>query len=544
LPLGDTTDAKSALIWDLIVPPRAATAGELDALARKLGLDLPLGQVFLDALGSPKIDHVTLSRESLARLDPARPVAAVGLYRPQATCVALPFEDAAGAARALDEIGPEVRRQGAVSLRRAADGTVMAAGLHDRTLFLGHEPGSLSTAAAVAFELAEASVRAHHRGVTVEVYPGVLGAFGRAAAEAALPAALSQMESTGKGGDKMPHEVVALLGGLAHLGIRASASVQVLRLSLDVGVDAGVAIRLEADPVPSTDFARRLARPTPYAVDEGLALTDDRSGVSAWGTIGTSIDDLGEVLAQGGPTARALRRALLDLGALLEGGGSCQVDFSSVPVRSLCAWRLRPAASPRKVLARYGSLIETYAGWFAALTGQRPGPVKIRRARDVLEIDAPADVLPDENEMARAFRRAMWGGDSVPSAVAVRGRSLVVAHGGPPGQVLAGFGRRPASARGPRITEELERTRGADAMLYADPFVIFAALTKPSDNPLLRQVGVMFSAIPGLTDVRAPIVFTARSGERLSFELAVPTTSLANLAAVVKPFMGEMGARH
>jgi hypothetical protein len=530
------------LIWDLIVRPRVATAGELDALGRKLGLGVPLGQMFLDALGSPPIGHVTLSRQAIENLDPARPVTAVGLYRPPGTCVALPFKDAASAVRALDDIGPEVGRKGGGSLRRAADGKVVAAGLFDRTLFLSEKPESLSAAAAVAFDLAEASARGRYGAVTVEAYPGVFGAFGRAAMEAAVPPALSRMESKG-GGEKMNHEAVALLGGLAHLAIQASASVQVLRLSIDAGAEAGLAVRVEADPVPASDFARRLARPTPYVVDQTVAPKDDRLGMRTWGTMGTLLDDAAEVLAQGGPTAHALRRALVDLGALLDGGCTCQFDFSVLPARSLCAWRLRAGAPPQKALARYGALIQTYSAYLAALTSQPPGRVKLRRSRDVLELEAPQEVVPGETETARAFRRALWGGDSLSSAATVRGPSLVIAHGNHPGEVLASFGRAPSpTGAAPRIAEELERSRGADAIFYADPFVFLTALNKPSDNPLLRQVGLMFSAIPGLTDVRLPVVLTVRSGERLSFELSLPAKSLANLAAVVKPFMGEMGA--
>jgi hypothetical protein len=549
LSLRSAADARSALIWDAIAAAPAETARALDALAGKVGLRVPLGASFLDALGDAQIPHVAFSRATLARLDPARPLVAVGMLRPRTTCVAVPFRDASDVARALEEIGPENARHDAESYRFTADRRMLAAAVFDRTLFLSEHIQTVAACAAIAIELADAAAALpRRRALTFEVYPNVLGAFGRATAYAALPKALEEIEAGGDAGNgtstgKMTHEMVALIGGLARLGIGGSAAVHVLRASVDVGADAGFSLRLEADPTPGSDFARRLAVTTPYAVDEALGPPDDRTSFFAWGSLGTGVADFAQVLSQGGPTAQALRQSVIELGAMIEGGGACKLDFAAAPARTLCAWRLRAGASPRKLLARYGLFIERLTGWVAALAGRPAGHVKVRQGRDVLETDAPMAVTSDEPPAARAFRRAIWGSDTISSAVAVRGRWLVIAQGGRPREVLATFGK-PAAARAPgtRLGPALDRARGADAVLTFDPFVFMAPLTTASD-PLVHQVGVMFAAIPGLADVRAPLVLTARSGERQTYELSLPIESLTSLAAVVKPFMGVMGGR-
>ncbi len=538
--------ARATLGFDVIVSSPTVIAGDLDTLARKLGLDIAVGESFLDGLaGGSDIGGIAISRAMLARLDPGRAITAAGLAGTGGVCVAVPFKDADGARLTLDEIGPEIDRRGGESSRRLRAGGTIEAALSGRTLLLSRDRGAIEAAGALALEIADAAGRTPPRGqIVFETYPGVFGPIGRMAAQAALPGVLAEIEKpkTGKGEAKVTHEVILLLGGLARAAINGSEAVRVLRLTAEVGAATGVAFRVELDPVPASGFARRLAVATPYAMDPWLRLADDRAFVTAWGSLGAGIDDLAHVLADGGPTARAFRRALIDFGQTVDGAGSCSADFVTLPVQSLCAWRLKPGTDGGKVSARYAAMAQAMAAWTSALVGGPPRRARIRRSRGVLEIDLPSVIDPDENATARAARRAFWGGDTVQALVVVRDGRLLIASGRQAREVLSAPPLvTGAGTTAPLVTTTLARSHGADAVAYVDAMGVVVGLLKQVDDPTLRQLRNMVTAIPGALDLRAPFVFVVRSGERLTFDLSLPVESLSGIAGVARPFIGEMG---
>jgi hypothetical protein len=52
----------------------------------------------------------------------------------------------------------------------------------------------------------------------------------------------------------------------------------------------------------------------------------------------------------------------------------------------------------------------------------------------------------------------------------------------------------------------------------------------------------MMTAVPGLADLRAPMVLNGHGGSVAAIEIQVPYGSLQNIARVVSAFMGQMGA--
>ena len=72
------------------------------------------------------------------------------------------------------------------------------------------------------------------------------------------------------------------------------------------------------------------------------------------------------------------------------------------------------------------------------------------------------------------------------------------------------------------LAATLARTRGSDALFFVDLPSLLLKVTPLADDPTMRQVGVMLSAIPGMATMRAPLTLTVRSHDALAFELALP----------------------
>jgi hypothetical protein len=62
-------------------------------------------------------------------------------------------------------------------------------------------------------------------------------------------------------------------------------------------------------------------------------------------------------------------------------------------------------------------------------------------------------------------------------------------------------------------------------------------------DPRIHQASVMLSGVRGLSALHLPLGLTVRTGDRAAFELQLPVESLRNIAEVVRPYMGVMGAQ-
>jgi hypothetical protein len=56
------------------------------------------------------------------------------------------------------------------------------------------------------------------------------------------------------------------------------------------------------------------------------------------------------------------------------------------------------------------------------------------------------------------------------------------------------------------------------------------------------QAQAMWAAVPGLKELKAPVVLSATGGKASGLELHVPYTSLSNAVKLAKPYFGQMGA--
>jgi hypothetical protein len=548
-------------ILSLAVASPAALADALDRLAQATGIDAAVGQGFLDSFdgtsGMSVIGGVPVTRAMLDRLDPARPITGVGLMPgigvPGGLCVAATFRDAAGARRTLAEIGPELRRTGGVSTRRlrpdkdapTKEASVFA-GVSGRTLLLSSAEGTLMHAGALAIAM-QATPPTDQAVVTLHV--DALGPAGRGILQGALAKGMTEVADRMRKDPKnrLSPAIMKAVEALGTMGMRPLAEVRSLRLALDVGADAGVALRLDVDPIPGSGLSR-WATPSPYRLDPALPIGDDGTMVLSWGAVETGFSLIEEMAAPTGPAGRALRKDLEAFAPSFARGGSCVIDVAKLPLRSYCAWDLKPGLKPAGVLDRYAAVIKSSHAWSMELVPRGPGAPRIRRARDVLEIEEPLGSA-DDDAATRAMRKIAFGGDTRRSAVTVKGGRLIVTQGPTARDLLPAVARDAAAAgaaasapaSAPILTDMLARTKGSDAIFFVDLVSALVRIAEAATDPSVRQVGVMLAAVPGLATLRMPLVLSMRSNGAVAYELTLPRASVENAVRVIRPFMGTMG---
>jgi hypothetical protein len=527
------------LAFTLVVAPPLAIAADLDDMSTALGMPLALGQSLLDAIGSqPVVGNMHLTRAEIDSLDRDRPVTAVGLVGGRA-CLALTFRDTETVHRMLGQLGVEVARRGPAGLvqLRMASGDRVWVGVSSRTLLISLGADTVVDAGTLALEL-QLQPRTSQAAFTL--YPQAL-ARGRRM-RALLPARVFR-ESSGRAltpaARGMLRQAALLAGEMLDQTVSA-------RFSLDVDVHAGVVARLELQPAPGSDLAQRASRPAPYELEAGLPISGDRTFVIASGSHATLLAALATIVDATGPAGRALHDELSAVGAMFQGGGSCAIDTETIPLRSYCIWGLAPGLKPARVLDRYAALTKASHAWLAEVVGHETRSPKIRRTGDVLEIEEPVYFEEGEDATAHAMRKAAIGGDTRISAMTVRSGHLVATQGLDARALLAALAHpappRPPD-RAPILEATLRRTKGADAVFFADLISMVARVAQHADNPGARQIAVMMFAVPGFADLHAPLVFDMRSADgRPAYELQLPYQTLENVMQIVRPFTGAMGA--
>lgn len=126
-------------------------------------------------------------------------------------------------------------------------------------------------------------------------------------------------------------------------------------------------------------------------------------------------------------------------------------------------------------------------------------------------------------------------------AVTVKDGRLLTAQGAKPRELLATLTRATPNVPGALLGPALARTGDANTFLYFDLPSMLVELSAGSEDPGLRQLHLMLAAIPGMAELRAPLVMTIRGHNQVDVELVASTATLENVARVVRPFMGVMG---
>jgi hypothetical protein len=305
---------------------------------------------------------------------------------------------------------------------------------------------------------------------------------------------------------------------------------------LKLNSNDGFMLRTEVVPLPGSPSAGR-TKVLPYALDPKMVVPDDRATFAAFGEPSTGVLTFIDALTSSGPKGKVVGKHLRGLLTEIVGGGSCVLP-AAIPLANLCAFPLRPGVTPDRALGAYTAMMKDMQGWQDELLGPKKSKIKFKRSKDLLEMEIS---MSNPDPATRAMQRAMWGGDSQKYVLAIRDGRVVQAQGIKPREVLERWGTGTAAVP-PIFASTLARTKGAEVLIYSDLVALIASGIKAAQEPSLKQAGAMMGAVPGLADLKAPLVIALWGGKTTALELHFPIQTLTNIAQVVRPFMGMMGA--
>jgi hypothetical protein len=510
---------------------------DLDALSQRLGLPMKLGQELLSSLGSLGFpgggSHL---KEVLNRLDPASPIAIVWVLAEKSAakgfCAALTFKAPLGARQTFDEMGSAGAGRNGVFERRVETGDVIWGGIKGRTLFVSGSPEALLFAGALA-EAAQLSPPTDQ--IVFTVLPQALArASGKApdAIVAQLQAAMSAATVQDKTKAALQRTGMATVEAAARLALEASA----FHLSVEVGPRDGLALRAELVPAPGTDFAKRCMVRSRFAFDASLPVSDDTTAVFALGDLWPLFSNLGPVVEASGPSGHTFWRDLTKLSEATT-GFSCTAESGGSVFHSLCSSVLRPGIRARTALDAAVAVSNSQHAWQAELEGRKMTPLKIQRSRDVVEIEMK---IENSDATAQAFARAIAGGDRARYAFTVKDGRLLSAWGRTARETLGHYGTSNSLKNAPLVAATLTRNGGAEGVASVDVIAFALRLLATGNGLPGGPVAAMAGSLPGVAEMKAPFVFTLRSGNLLSGEFQIPLSSLDSIGKVVRTVLGAV----
>jgi hypothetical protein len=563
-PPAPTASPGTRVIVEVRIVPSARLIADVNLLGRKL--PMRLGDLLVQTIAKAAAEEdVPLDASLLAALAPDRPIALLlAQHTPQRGddlfCVALPFARADDAAGFAARLGVVLSDRGGATERRHSSGVRIWTGVKDRTLLVTRAYDDLWTTGARALAISRGPLPAEDAVATADLdaFVATSGSNWDDLSDKlgdALAAAIDDADIAGRGTRKAAHkpahahasaEATETREGMRLLGRRfgmALAQAARARLALSASASDGLVLSAALEPRPGTALAQRAATASVYALDPRLPITDDRTGVIAWGSLGMLEPLLRAQLppadARGKVGAASHRSPLDGFLAAFTGGGSCLLEAGADPMSTVCSLPLRAGIDARAALEGFAALVRAIA---AKPPQTHHFAAKIRK--DLLEFDWPLDVTSLSPEQA-ATLRGYIGGEVYHYAAAVRGGRLLLIQGRTPRARLAAWSDTPAGApvpaRPPPIEETLARTRGDSLVMLFDPLAIVLKLLAHANDPRSRQARIMLSALPGLAATRTPVVFDAPAGPQIAYELRIPMVTFDNLAALIAPFMGIMG---
>jgi hypothetical protein len=490
---------------------------------------------------------VTVARETLDRLDATRPVAAIWLVRgsdaPAGWCAAAAFKDRASALDALQKTGTGgAQREGTIE-RRLPSGDVVWGAVKDRQLLLSSSHETLLAAGALAITTQGTPMSGQ---ALVTLSPSVLargtGQPLDVFVSSVLSEAVAEMDKDASGaGKRLTPASKNMTGALLKALVRPLSEIAVARISFEIGDRRGVALRVEAQPTAGSGLAAKTAHVSPYAFDPALPVHSDASAVIGWGDMAPWLADWIQVVEASGPAGSAAGRDLRALVVESMEGGSCAADVGAVPIRLMCSLSVRPGVDASHALAGYLAFLESSNAWEAEIDGRRPTPLKVKHKGKVVEIEK---AIERNDPQATALMKTIMGGGAMHTALTVKDRHVVLAVGPKPREILDRYGKPHESMKvaAPILARSLVDTAGADFMGLLDVVSVLGKVLANSKESGGSTFGGMMAAVPGLSDLRAPVVLDGHGGSVAAMEIQVPFGSLQNIARVVSAFMGQMGA--
>jgi hypothetical protein len=540
--------AAGAWGMSVVVASPMKLVADLDALSKSLELPMPLGQSLLPTLTSGfSPGGVTIARETLDHLDVTRPVAVIWLARgsdaPAGWCAAIAFKERASALDALQKMGIGGAQSEGTIERRLPSGDLVWGAVRDRQLLLSSSRETLLTAGALAITTQGTPLSGQ---ALVTLSPSVLargtGQPLDVFVSSVISEAIAEMDRDASGtGKRLTPASRNMTEALLRALIRPLSEIAVARVSLEIGDRPGVALRVEAQPRLGSGLAAQAAHVSPYALDPALPVRSDASAVVAWGDMAPWLADWIQAMEASGPAGRTAGRDLRALVVELMDGGSCTAGVGAVPICFMCSLTVRPGVDVSHALAGYLAFLESSNAWEAEIDGRKPTPLKVKHRGKVVEIEK---AIERKDPKATALMKGIMGGDAVRTALTVKDRRVVMAIGPKPREMLDCYGKPQESmkAAAPIVARSLLDTAGADYLGLVDVVSVLGKVLASSKEFGGSTLSAMMTAVPGLADLRAPVVLNGHGGSVAAIEIQVPFGSLQNIARVVSAFMGQMGA--
>jgi hypothetical protein len=558
-------------IFELLIAPPARLTADVNRLGRELPLQL--GDLLMETLLKGAAENqLPIDGEVVAALATDRPLALVQIQRgaggPPGYCLAAPLARPADAARTAAKLGaPLSERAGAVE-RRTATGVKLWTGVSEGTLLLARSYDELWSVGARALAATRVALPLEEIVMTLDPDAALVAtgsSWASLAADLRKPtradnqperplaprgrASASRAAAPASPAATPDAQAKALLTRLGDQLIQLFSQTARARLALTVSATDGLVASAALEPKPGTALAQISGAAPAFAVDAQLPIRDDRTGLTAWGGMGLMVPLLRALLPPGsthhaGPGAPE-RGPVDDFLNAFSGGGSCTFELGDSPPSSVCSLPIRPGVDARAALESYRALVTAVLAWESStgVTARKPPP-KIRK--DVLEFERPLAASAMASDKYATIRTFM-GGDSMKYAAAVRGDHLLQFQGGAPRARLAAWVERPTTtsptaARPEVLSHALARMHGYAAMVLFDPLVPLFKMLEHATDPQSRQAAIMLGALPGLATTRTPLILAAPGGQNLAAELHIPVVTFDNIAKLIRPFVGIMGA--
>jgi hypothetical protein len=535
--LEDTGEARASLVARMVIAAPQTIISDLNALSEHLTFPIKLGNELrshVGTLGDPSATNKLL--ELTDRLDPMTPAVIVWLLGPKVEargfCAALTFVDAAHVRRAFGEFGREQTSQGGISERLDVQGNRLFIAAKGRTLLVANARETLRKGGPLAME-----TRTNSEQVAISFWPEVF-AKGSGISTTMLAAFLNHRLDAiqASAGEKMTPALRRALATAMELLAQYFSETETISLFANVDTKAGIVLRGELNPRPSTPLAELAAHASPYGFDTSLPIHGDGTWLGTWGEGGIWKTELPKLVRTSGPGGERLARAWQKFYGEQVGNGSCTLELSGKP-SSVCSFTLRNGASPRTVLDALKEFISAQNLWSAELDGRKALPLKVKRSKGIDSFEKKIDSM---DPRIMKFLKAFWGGDLLRMQATVKDGKLFWLQSGQVTGSAEVFAKNQSQSTPPILTQTLIRTAGADFMFSIEPAsLVLNLLPKVGSVKMAPYLGILTS-LPGIESLHLPLVFSGRSGGILKGEMQVPLKGLESLSQVIRGVMGPV----
>jgi hypothetical protein len=530
--------AKASLVGSLVTVGPAKIVEDLDALSKRMGLPMQAGQELLSMVMGMG-GHAEYFRKVWERLDLSAPTATAWVMPTKAAakgyCVAMTFKSPDLARSTLDELGKRgAQRDGVFQFVISGADSVWAA-VKGKTLFVSNSADALLLAGG----LAEASLAAPKEGqLVVSLLPQALAkASGQTNEQilARITAALGAAAQSASGGAGVAAQRMTV--GLAESLTKTALDAAELRLVLEVSPREGILLRSEVSPLAGTDLATRTAVRAPYVFDEHLPVRSDGTAVVALGDVSSWFLPFAQAFDATGPAGQSMRKDMTRWFGVV-GDVSCVVDPVAAGFGSLCSSSLKQGADPKTAVDTAIALLTSQNAWEAELEGRKATPLKIKRKKDSVEVEKK---IQNTDATARAVAKAMAGGDTIKTVIAIKAGRLVQATGQKAADLVKSYGPVAEIKNAPLVAAALAGSKGREGVASVDVVAVLLKLFGKAKDLPGAQVATMAAALPGVAEMRAPFVFGLQTGTTLTADFRIPLGSLDNIGKVVQSVLGSSG---